>query len=38
MNPGFRNHKHTGDSIIQSAVPELRSVLEEIIGDLLKRD
>ena len=34
----FRNHKHTGDSIIQSAVPELRSVLEEIIGGLLKKD
>ena len=34
----FRNHKHTGDSILQSDVPELRNILEEIIGGLLKRD
>ena len=34
----FRNHKHTGESILQSGVPELRSVLEEIIGGLIKRD
>ena len=34
----FRNHKHTGESILQSGVPELRSVLEEIIGGLLKKD
>ncbi len=34
----FRNHKHTVDSVLQSGVPELRNVLEEIIGGLLKRE
>ncbi|MBI5096848.1 MAG: hypothetical protein HZB32_04280 [Nitrospirae bacterium] len=34
----FRNHKHIGDTILQSEIPELRNVLEEIIGGLIERD
>lgn len=31
----FKNHKHTRSDILQSKIPELKDVLEEIISDLL---
>ncbi len=35
--PRFKNHKHIGNHILQSEIPELKDVLEEIISNLLKR-
>ncbi len=32
----FEDHKHIGSHILQSEIPELRNVLEEIISNLLK--
>ena len=32
----YREHKHIKDSVIQCAPPDLKSVLEEIVGNLLK--
>jgi len=32
----FEDHEHIRNHIIQSEIPELRNVLEEIISDLLK--
>lgn len=31
----FKNHKHVKDAILESQIPELRNILEEIIRDLL---
>lgn len=31
----FKDHKHIGEEIVRSDIPELRSVLEEIISDLM---
>ncbi len=33
---GFKNHKHSKGVISQSEIPELRYILEEIIGDFLR--
>jgi hypothetical protein len=32
----FSEHKHTGDKIIQSSIPDIGAVLEEIITDYMK--
>ncbi|MCP4113658.1 MAG: hypothetical protein GY749_50390 [Desulfobacteraceae bacterium] len=32
---GFREHKHIGDKVLQSEIPNLKKILEEIISNYL---
>ncbi len=32
---GFREHKHIGDKVLQSEIPNLKEILEEIISNYL---